>query len=151
MQSSPPTESLCAKIIAAFLLTGVPFCLAQDNSNTNNSNANNSANEVSALKTQIETLQKREKEYQDRITQMESQMQALESNADSGSILNTRILTDADGKAVEGAPALDESFLKSLTRNFTFSVYVRAGFQFNGNGGGGNFSFDLPTWRTFGR
>jgi hypothetical protein len=48
-------------------------------------------------------------------------MKALQSKTDSGSILNTRILTDADGKAVEGpVPALKESFLKSLTHNFTF-------------------------------
>jgi hypothetical protein len=74
---------------------------------------------------------------------MESQMQALESKTESGSILNTRILTDADGKAVEGAPpVLDECFLRSLTRNFTLSAYVRAGFQFNG--GGGDFSFSVP-------
>jgi len=76
---------------------------------------------------------------------MQSQMEALESKAESGSILNTRVLTDAGGKEVEGqAPALDESFLKSLTRNFTFSAYLRAGFQFNGNGGGGNFNFAIP-------
>jgi maltoporin len=99
-----------------------------------------SQNDVSALKTQ---MQKMQKEYEDRISAMEGEMKALESKADSGSILNTRILTDADGKEV-AAPTLDESFLKSLTRNFTFSAYVRAGFQFNGNGGGGNFSFDTP-------
>jgi hypothetical protein len=98
-------------------------------------------NDVSALKTQ---MQKMQKEYEDRISAMEAEMKALESKADSGSILNTRILTDADGKEVAAAPTLDESFLKSLTRNFTFSAYVRAGFQFNGNGGGGNFSFDTP-------
>jgi hypothetical protein len=28
---------------------------------------------------------------------------------------------------------LDESFLKSVTRNFSFSAYVRAGVQFNGS------------------
>ena len=72
-------------------------------------------------------------------------MQSLESRANSGSILNTHVLTDADGKQYEGkGPALDESFLKSLTRNFSFSTYVRAGVQFNGNGGSGNFSFNLP-------
>ena len=107
-----------------------------------------SSNDVSALKTQ---MQKMQKEYEDRITAMEAEMKALESKADSGSILNTRILTDADGKEVSAAPTLDESFLKSLTRNFTFSAYVRAGFQFNGNGGGGNFSFELPNWRGSGR
>ena len=90
-------------------------------------------------------MQKIQKAYEDRITQMESEMKSLESKADTGTILNTRILTDADGKEIEGkAPVLDESFLKSLTRNFTFSAYVRAGVQFNGNGGGGNFSFNLP-------
>jgi hypothetical protein len=73
-------------------------------------------------------------------------MKALQSKTDSGSILNTRILTDADGKAVEGpVPALKESFLKSFTHNFTFLTYIRAGFRFNGNGGGGNFGFNLPT------
>ena len=105
-------------------------------------------NDVSALKTQ---MQKMQKDYEDRISAMEAEMKSLESKADSGSILNTRVLTDADGKEVAAAPTLDESFLKSLTRNFTFSAYVRAGFQFNGNGGGGNFSFDLPNWPSFGR
>src|ERR1700749_2751715 len=111
-------------------------------------NTGQNQNDVSALKTQ---MQKMQKEYEDRISAMEAEMKSLESKADTGSILNTRILTDADGKEVAAAPTLDESFLKSLTRNFTFSTYVRAGFQFNGNGGGGNFSFDLPSWRSFGR
>jgi len=76
---------------------------------------------------------------------MESKMQSLESRADSGSILNTHVLTDDNGKQYEGkGPALDESFLKSLTRNFSFSAYVRAGVQFNGSGGGGNFNFEPP-------
>jgi len=97
-------------------------------------------------------VQKMQKQYEDRISAMEAEMKALESKSDSGSILNTRIITDADGKGVEGAaPALDESFLKSLTRNFTFSAYIRAGFQFNGNGGGGNFSFSLPSFPGAGR
>ncbi len=86
-----------------------------------------------------------QKQYEDRITAMESKMQSLESKADSGSILNTHVLTDADGKQYEGkGPVLDESFLKSLTRNFSFTAYVRAGVQVNGNGGGGNFQFNLP-------
>ncbi len=99
--------------------------------------------DVAALKAQMERMQK---QYEQRISAMEGQMKALESKADSGSILNTRILTDADGKEMQGGapPGLDESFLKSLTRNFTFSAYVRAGVQFNGNGGGGNFSFSPP-------
>ncbi|MFZ0506214.1 MAG: carbohydrate porin, partial [Chthoniobacterales bacterium] len=59
--------------------------------------------------------------------------------------------TDANGTEVSAAPTLDESFLKSLTRNFTFSAYIRAGFQFNGNGGGGNFSFELPNFPGEGR
>jgi maltoporin len=108
----------------------------------------NTQNDVSALKSQ---MQKMQKEYEDRISAMEAEMKALESKADSGSILNTRILTDADGKEISAAPTLDESFLKSLTRNFTFSVYVRAGFQFNGNGGGGNFNFSIPDFPGEGR
>ncbi len=64
-------------------------------------------------------MEKMQKEYEDRISTMESKMQSLESRAESGSILNTHVLTDADGKQYEGkGPALDESFLKSLTRNF---------------------------------
>jgi maltoporin len=143
MKLRPPTGSLCVQLAVAFLWTG-SVCLAQSDSSTNS--------DVSALKTQMQKMQsdydaqvkKIQKEYEDRITAMEAEMKALESKADSGSILNTRILTDADGKEVSAAPTLDESFLKSLTRNFTFSAYVRAGFQFNGNGGGGNFSFDTP-------
>jgi maltoporin len=127
----------------AFFFTG-SLALAQDNSSSN-------SNDVSALKAQIESLQKKQQEYQDRITSMESEMKSLESKAESGSILNTRVLTDADGKEVSAAPTLDESFLKSLTRNFTFSAYFRAGFQFNGNGGGGNFSFELPNFPGEGR
>jgi maltoporin len=100
---------------------------------------------VSALKAQIQSLQKQQQSYQDRITSMETEMKALESKADSGTILNTRVLADANGTEINGnAPALDESFLKSLTRNFTFSAYVRAGFEVNGNGGGGNFNFAIP-------
>jgi maltoporin len=86
-----------------------------------------------------------QKQYEDRISAMESKMQSLESKAESGTILNTHVLTDADGKQYEGkGPVLDESFLKSLTRNFSFSAYVRAGVQFNGSGGGGDFNFELP-------
>ena len=145
MKLRPPTGSLGVKLAIAFFWTG-SLGLAQDNNNSSN------GNDVSALKAQIQSLQKQQQQYQDRITSMESQMKALESKADSGTILNTRILSDADGKEIEGKqPALDESFLKSLTRNFTFSAYVRAGFQFNGNGGGGNFSFELPDFPGEGR
>src|SRR5215469_1221588 len=151
MKSRPPAGYLCAKLAAALLCTG-SLALAQDNSGAS------SDSDISALKAQIQNLQKQQlqyqkdqQQYQDRISEMEGEMKAMESKADSGSILNTRILTDADGKEVAAGPTLDESFLKSLTRNFTFSAYVRAGFQFNGNGGGGNFSFDLPDAPGFGR
>jgi maltoporin len=151
MKSRPPAGYLCANLAVALLCTG-SLALAQDNSSSGNSE------DISALKAQIQSLQKQQlqyqrdqQNYQDRITEMEGEMKAMESKADSGSILNTRILTDADGKEVSAAPTLDESFLKSLTRNFTFSTYVRAGFQFNGNGGGGNFSFDLPDAPGWGR
>src|SRR5882762_10849056 len=103
---------------------------------------NSDPSDVSALKAQMEKMQK---QYEDRISAMESKMQSLEAKADSGSILNTRVLTDDNGKQYEGkGPALDESFLKSLTRNFSFTAYVRAGVQFNGSGGGGNFNFEVP-------
>jgi maltoporin len=150
MKSRPPAGYLCANLAVALLCTG-SLALAQDNSSGN-------SDQISALKAQIQSLQKQQlqyqkdqQQYQDRISEMEGEMKAMESKADSGSILNTRILTDADGKEVAAAPTLDESFLKSLTRNFTFSAYVRAGFQFNGNGGGGNFSFDLPDFPGAGR
>ena len=101
--------------------------------------------DVDALKTQMNQMQR---QYEQRIEAMEAKMKALESNANSGSILNTRVLTDADGKEGPGkapAPMLDESFLKSLTRNFTFNVYMRAGVAFNGSGGAqGNTSFIMP-------
>jgi maltoporin len=99
---------------------------------------------VDSLKTQMNQMQR---QYEQRIEAMEAKMKALESNANSGSILNARVLTDADGKEVAGkapAPMLDESFLKSLTRNFTFSVYLRTGVGFNGNGGPQDFNFQIP-------
>src|SRR6202166_1342036 len=100
---------------------------------------------VDSLKTQMSQMQR---QYEQRIEAMEAKMKALESNANSGSILNARVLTDADGKEMPGkapAPMLDESFLKSLTRNFTFNVYMRAGVSFNGSGGAqGNTSFIMP-------
>jgi maltoporin len=100
--------------------------------------------DVDSLKAQMNQMQR---QYEQRIEAMEAKMKALESNANSGSILNTRVLTDANG--VEGkapaAPMLDESFLKSLTRNFTFNVYMRAGVAFNGSGGAqGNTTFVMP-------
>jgi maltoporin len=96
---------------------------------------------VDSLKAQMNQMQR---QYEQRIEAMEAKMKALESNASSGSILNTHVLTDADGKGVAPTPMLDESFLKSLTRNFTFSVYVRAGVGFNGNGGPQDFDFEIP-------
>ena len=100
--------------------------------------------DVDSLKTQMNQMQRT---YEQRIEAMEAKMKALESNANSGSILNTRVLGDANGTEAPGkapAPMLDESFLKSLTRNFTFNMYVRAGFMFNGNGGAGTFNFEAP-------
>src|SRR5271165_2545960 len=100
--------------------------------------------DVDALKAQMNQMQR---QYEQRIEAMEAKMKSLESNVNSGSILNTRVLTDADGKEAPGkapAPMLDESFLKSLTRNFTFNVYMRAGFMFNGSGGAGDFNFEVP-------
>jgi len=98
--------------------------------------------DVDTLKTQMNQMQR---QYEQRIEAMEAKMKVLESNADSSSILNTHVLTDADGKGVTApGPILDESFLKSLTRNFTFSIYLRSGVGFNGNGGPQDFSFQIP-------
>jgi len=98
-------------------------------------------NDVNALKAQMNQMQK---QYEKRIEAMEAKMKALEANETSGSILNTHILTDSNGTAMEGkgpGPMLDESFLKSLTRNFAFTAYLRAGFGVNGSGGAQTFSF----------
>jgi maltoporin len=124
-------------MVTLLSLLTIPSLLAQQSADRND------AADVTALKAQMEKMQK---QYEDRISAMESKMQSLESKAEeSGSILNTHVLTDADGKQYEGkGPVLDESFLKSLTRNFSFSAYVRAGVQFNGSGGGGNFHFEAP-------
>src|SRR5258708_8110681 len=128
--SSYLRRNLRVLFVAGLALSVAAKAYAQDSS------------DVAALKAQMEKMQK---QYEDRISAIEAKMQSFESKADSGSILNTHVLTDADGKQYAGkGPALDESFLKSLTRNFTFSVYVRAGVQFNGSGGGGNFNFEPP-------
>src|ERR1700736_3305280 len=102
--------------------------------------------DVSSLKTQMTQMQK---QYEQRIEAMEAKMKSLESKAESGSsILNAKVLTDADGKSMDGkapvGPMLDDSFLKSLTRNFVFTAYLRAGFGFNGSGGSQSFNFEPP-------
>ena len=116
----------------ALLTTGALFAQSVDQ------------NGVDSLKAQMSQMQR---QYEQRIEAMEGKMKTLESNADRGSILNARVLTDADGKEVAGkapAPMLDESFLKSLTRNFSFSVYLRSGVGINGNGGPQDFDFEIP-------
>ena len=135
----PPRTYFRCGLVALLSLLTIPSLFAQQSDQT----------DTAALKAQIQAMQQQnqrmQKEYEDRISAMESKMQSLESKAESGTILNTHVLTDADGKQYEGkGPALDESFLKSLTRNFSFTSYVRAGVQFNGSGGGGNFNFELP-------
>jgi ABC-type glycerol-3-phosphate transport system substrate-binding protein len=68
----------------------------------------------------------------------------LQSGCASRDVVNWNGGDVADGKQYEGkGPALDESFLKSLTRNFSFSAYVRAGVQFNGSGGAGVKNIDV--------
>ena len=71
------------------LTTGALFAQSADQS------------DVSALKTQMEKMQR---QYEQRISAMEAQMKSLESKADSGTILNTRILTDSEGKGGPPAP-----------------------------------------------
>src|SRR5467141_535200 len=133
LNCDPPRTYFRYGLATLLSLLTVPSLFAQQNSDSS---------DVSALKAQMEKMQK---QYEDRISAMESKMQSLEAKTDAGSILNTRVLTDDNGKQYEGkGPALDESFLKSLTRNFSFTAYVRAGVQFNGSGGGGNFNFEAP-------
>jgi len=97
-------------------------------------------NEVDALKSQMNQMQK---QYEQRIEAMEAKMKALEVGP-GGSILNTRVLTDANGTAAP-TPMLDESFLKSLTRNFSLAVYMRSGVSMNGSGGAqGKITFVMP-------
>src|SRR5260221_9827418 len=141
--SSPLRLGLTASFVVGLALFASVTVYAQ----------NSGADDIAALKAQIEKMQKEsearteqmQRQYEDRISTLEGEVQSLRSKADSGSILNTHVLTDADGKQYEGkGPVLDESFLKSLTRNFSFSAYVRAGVQFNGSGGGGNFNFEPP-------
>ena len=128
---SPRLSSLRITLVAGLALLTTDVLFAQ----------NTDQSDVDALKTQINQMQR---QYEQRIEAMEVKMKTLESNANGGSILNTRVLTDADGKGVAPAPMLDESFLKSLTRNFTFSVYIRSGVGTNGNGGPQDFDFQIP-------
>src|SRR6516162_5309220 len=128
---SPRLSTLKITLVAglALLTTDALFAQSTDQSG------------MDSLKTQMNQMQR---QYEQRIEAMEAKMKALESNANSGSILNTHVLTDADGKGVAPGPMLDESFLKSLTRNFTFNVYIRSGVGFNGNGGPQDFDFEIP-------
>jgi maltoporin len=97
-------------------------------------------------KERIDKMDQERKQDKEQISNMKSELEALQSKAASGnSILNTRVLTETEGQGKGGeGPKLDESFLKSLTRNFSFTAYTRAGFLVNGNGGGGNFNFEVP-------
>ncbi len=136
MKLRPPTGFFYAQLAIAFLLTG-SVCLAQDNSNN--------SNDVSALKTQ---MQKMQKEYEDRITAMEAEMKFLESKADSGSILNTHILTDADARSLGGAArrvlpqVLDPELHILCLRSCLVPVQRQRG--------GGNFNFNVPNFPHFG-
>src|SRR5215831_2962468 len=134
----PRLSSLKITLVAglALLTTDALFAQSADQSG------------VDSLKSQMDQMQR---QYEQRIEAMEAKMKALESSANSGSILNTRVLTDADGKAVAAGPILDESFIKSLTRNFTFSVYIRSGVGFNGNGGPQDFDFEIEHENVGGR
>src|ERR1700694_2552448 len=133
--SLPGIRGLKITLVAGFALLTTDALFAQSTDQSG----------VDSLKTQMSQMQR---QYEQRIEAMEAKMKALESNANSGSILNARVLTDADGKEGPGkapAPMLDESFLQSLTRNFTFNVSLAAGVSFNGNGGTqGGTTFVMP-------
>jgi maltoporin len=131
----PGLKGLKVTLIAGLALLTTDALFAQSADQT----------DVNALKTQMTQMQR---QYEQRIESMEAKMKSLESKSQSGSsILNTRVLTEADGKSMDGkapTPMLDDSFLKSLTRNFVFTAYLRAGSGFNGSGGAQNFSFVTP-------
>src|SRR5205823_2476634 len=132
----PGLQSLSLTTLAAGLSLLAPGALFAESADQG---------DVAALKAQMQQMQK---QYEQRIESMESKMKSLESRADQGSILSTRVLTDSNGTEwagkEKGGPVLDESFLKSLTRYFTFSAYIRSGVGFNGNGGPQDFSFVIP-------
>jgi len=86
----PPRLGLKASLAAALAFFATSPALHAQNSDSS---------DVAALKAQMEKMQK---QYEDRISAMESKMQSLESRADSGSILNTRVLSDDNGKQYEG-------------------------------------------------
>src|ERR1700730_3862532 len=136
LNCNPPRTYFRYGLVTLLSLLTMPSLFAQQSGDQS---------DIEALKAQVQQMRQENQQLQKQYESMESKMQVLQSRADSGSILNAHVLTAADGKQYEGkGPALDESFLKSLTRNFSFSVYVRAGVQFSGNGGSGNFSFNLP-------
>jgi maltoporin len=126
--------------LAAGVTMLVPGALSAQNSDVDTLKA-----QIQQLQQKYDESQKKSRQEEQRIESMEAQITALKVNGNQNTILNTRILTDADGKqTATSGPLLDQSFLKSLTRNFTFSLYMRAGFQFNGSGGAGDFTFEIP-------
>jgi maltoporin len=140
-------RALKVVLVAGFILLPAEMLFAQSAGQT----------DLDALKARMDQMQKQYEQRIDKmdqerkqdkaeISRLESEVQGLETKAASGgSILNTHLLSDAEGKGTAAnGPVLTESFLKSLTRNFSFTVYARAGFQFNGSGGGGNFNFEVP-------
>src|SRR4051794_10804397 len=96
----PGLQSLsCTTLVAglSLLTTGALFAESADQ------------NDVAALRAQMQQMQK---QYEQRIESMEAKMKSLESKADQGSILNTRVLTDSNGtewagKEGKGGPLLD--------------------------------------------
>jgi maltoporin len=139
----------CTTLLACCTLFSASALFAQDHSQ--NSDIESLKEQIRQMQLQNQKMQQQnqsiQRQYQQQTDQLEAQVKALQSKADSGSILNTHVLTDSDGKGVADkatAPVLDESFLKSLTRNFTFSAYIRSSFGINGNGGDFNFSFIPP-------
>src|ERR1700736_6266116 len=102
MKLTLPSSKFCATTAVAFFFVNGSVVLAQDDNR----------NEVSALKTQMQQAQK---EYEYRITSLEATVKSLQSTNQSGSILTSHVLTEADGKQSEWkTPELEESFLKSL-------------------------------------
>ena len=107
-QIDPRWAHLRAPVTAVYRVTASVYWLTASGSPAQE-NSKGESNAVSALKTEMQKMQsdydaqvqKMQKQYEDRISAMEAEMKALESKSHSDSILNTRIITDADGKGVE--------------------------------------------------
>ena len=111
----PASRRLKFAVVAGLTLLAPGTLLAQ----------NAGQSDLDALKARMDQMQKQyeqridkmdqeRKQDKEQISKMDAEIKALQSKAASGnSILNTHVLTDAEGKGTEAkGPILDESFLQ---------------------------------------